>query len=150
MTRNQAGDSTLRQALRFLVAGGLNTGFTVLIYEIALFWVHYAVAFTISSAAGIVFTGYAYTRFVFAVPTTTRRFAANAVYYVVSWMLGLGVLDVFVRVVGIHERIALLLAIAVLAPFNFLVLRYLLQAGQPSDASGAESQQAAEPTASSE
>lgn len=130
MTRYLAGDSTIRQAIRFLVAGGLNTAFTVVVYEILLFWVHYAAAFTISSALGIVFTGIVYTRFVFAVPTTRRRFVANGIYYFVAWLLGLGVLDAMVRWLGIHERIALLLAIALLAPFNFVVLRRLLRTDQ--------------------
>ena len=131
LTQNLSGDSTIRQAARFLVAGGLNTAFTVAVYEILLFWVHYAVAFTISSALGVAFTGVAYTRFVFAVPTTRGRFVANGIYYFVSWLLGLGVLDAMVRWAGIHERIALLLAIALLAPFNFVVLRRLLRTGRP-------------------
>jgi putative flippase GtrA len=122
-----SGGSTFRQAFRFLVAGGLNTAFTVAVYEVLLFWMHYAFAFTISSALGVAFTGIAYTRFVFVVPTTTRRFVANGIYYFVSWALGLGLLDALVRWVGIHERIAMVLAIALLAPFNFLVLRYLLR-----------------------
>ena len=116
----------IRQAWRFLLAGGMSTLLSLAVYQLLLFWLPYAVAFTLAFAAGIVFTGVVYARFVFEVRPTGRRFASNAVYYVLSYGLSLAVLSALIDGLGLHERLAIILTIGVMVPLNFFCVRCLL------------------------
>lgn len=115
-----------QQAYRFLIAGGLNTLLTLAVYQILLFWVNYTVAYTIAFALGIVFTGFVYVRFVFGGKTTRKKFLANAIYYITSYLASLVLLDIIVRVTAINERLAIFVTMACIIPVNFFVLRRLL------------------------
>ncbi|MEZ5593770.1 MAG: GtrA family protein [Gammaproteobacteria bacterium] len=116
-----------RQLLRFLLAGGLNTLLTLALYQLLLLWWPYPVAFSTAFICGIVFTGLVYTRFVFEVSTTRRRFTHNALYYLLSYGLSLGLLSLLVDQLGIAERLAVFITIAGMVPLNFFCLRRLLQ-----------------------
>ena len=115
-----------RQARRFLLAGGINTLLTLAIYQCLLFWLPYTLAFTLAFVAGIVFTGLVYTRFVFTVRPTGRRFVSNALYYVLSYGVNLFILSILIDGLALHERIAIILTIGLMVPLNFICLRWLL------------------------
>jgi len=117
----------LHQALRFLLAGGLNTVLTLALYQLLLLWWPYPLAFSTAFVCGIVFTGLVYTRFVFEMPSTARRFGHNALYYLVSYTISLGLLAVLVDHFGIPERLAVFIGIAFMVPLNFFCLRGLLR-----------------------
>ena len=125
-SRSFIQSSLYRQALRFLVAGGLNTFLTLAVYQILLFWFSYPLSFTIAFLLGIIFTGFIYTRFVFTVQTTPHRFILNALYYLLSYTVSLFILDTIIRWMSINERIAMVLTVGCMVPVNFLFLRVIL------------------------
>ena len=116
-----------REALRFLLAGSLNTLLTLALYQLLLLWLPYLIAFTAAFVSGIIFTGLVYTRFVFEVSTTARRFTQNALYYLASYGFSLALLALLVDQLALHERLAMVVTIALMVPLNFFCLRGLLR-----------------------
>ena len=73
-----------RQILRFVVAGAINTGLSVLVYQAALFVMPHAPSYVLAYLAGIAIAYVLYSRQVFDAPLGTTRFAAFTVFYLLS------------------------------------------------------------------
>ena len=127
MSQSIIGSVLYQQAVRFFLAGGVNTLLTLAVYQLLLFWLSYPVAYSLSFALGIVFTGFVYTRFVFSVPPTKQKFVINAVYYLISYAASLWLLDMMVQWFGVNERLAIIFTMACIIPVNFFALRLLLK-----------------------
>jgi len=114
------------EGLRFLIAGGLNTLLTYLIYLAILPFTAYWMAFSISFAAGV-FIAYALNAgFVFRTPFSVAKMAKFPALYVVQYLAGLLLLRVLVGSLGIDERIAPLINVALLTPLTFMINRWFL------------------------
>jgi len=133
MTR--AGSRTdARRLLRYLVAGGLNTGTTWLLYLALLRVVPYAAAYSLSFAAGIVLSFVLNSRFVFGVPLRWSRLIPYPGVYLVQYVLGLAVVWVVVERARLPAWSAPLIALALTVPIGFVLTRRILVgggAGQP-------------------
>ena len=115
------------EARRFLFAGASNTILTILIYQLLLFFLDYAFAFTISFAIGILYSVLLYSNWVFQVRMRKLNAAVYAVYYIISYCAGLGLLELLVRNAEIGERMALFIVVAILVPINFILARLILR-----------------------
>jgi len=118
--------ATLWQAMRFVGVGAANALLTLLLYQILLFVVSYAVAYTLSFAAGIVFAAVANARVVFATRLTWWTALRFTIAYLVLYGLGLGVTIALVELAHVPERIAPVLTAALLVPISFLASRAAL------------------------
>jgi len=113
------------QGTRFLALGLLNTGLTFLLYQLLLWAVSPGVAYTVAYFTGLAFVSVAYPRYAFRVARPTfATVAAIFAYYVLIYLVGLGLLALAGRVVA-NPRLAILCVLAVLVPVNFVVTRYL-------------------------
>ena len=122
------------EAVRFLIAGAINTAVTYAIYFVLLLWWPYALAYTTSFVVGIVLSYWLSTRFVFRVQGSTRRFAAYPLVYAVQYGVGLAVLHAAITVFGVPQRLALLASIAVSVPLTFVLSRFVLKYERASPA----------------
>lgn len=115
------------EALRFLVGGGVNTLAAYGVYWILLQWLTYPIAYTVSYAAGIL-TGFAInTWFVFRTPWSWRKLMAFPLVHVVNYTAGMAVVWASIRLLGVPEPWAPVLATIVTLPLNFLLTRLLIR-----------------------
>lgn len=117
-----------RQILRFVVAGAINAGLSVLVYQAALFVMPHGPAYVLAYLAGIAIAYVLYSRQVFDAPLGTKRFAAFAVFYMLSLTLGTALNSVLIEMFGITERLAIFITIALMLPVNYLGSRFCLRA----------------------
>jgi putative flippase GtrA len=120
------------QALRFLIAGAINTVATYAIYLALLPLLDYTLAYTIAYVTGIVISYLLNTSFVFRVTRTASNMATFPLVYVVQYLLGALVLNLAVRWLGIPEKFALIVSIVVTIPVTFFLSRALLHRGVPN------------------
>jgi putative flippase GtrA len=117
------------QALRFLIAGAINTAATYAIYLALLPLLDYTLAYTIAYLIGIVIAYLLNTAFVFRVTRTAATMATFPLVYLVQYLLGAVVLNLAVRGLGVSDKFALLASIAVTIPVTFFLSRALLHRG---------------------
>lgn len=118
------------QFFRFLVSGGLNTGITYGLYLLLLPLLGYLAAYSTAYVFGIVLSYALNSLFVFRQPINWRSLLRFPLVYVVQLMLTGALLWLFVDVLGIGERIALLAAIALTVPVTFLTARLAIMPGR--------------------
>lgn len=117
------------EALRFVVAGGLNTLLTYAIYLACLQIVAYQAAYTVSYLAGIVIAFFFYSRYVFRTEATVGKALQFPAVYVVQYLLGLGMLYLVVTWLGIPAWLGPVFVIAVTLPATYLFSRVILVRG---------------------
>lgn len=123
------GRSRTFELLRFLLAGGANTLFTLGVYWLLLPLMSYPVAYTASYAAGIV-SGFALnTYLVFRARWSWIRLLAFPSVHAINYVVGMGVVWVAVALLGFAEWAAPLLAAILLVPLNFTLTRWLIKPG---------------------
>ena len=115
------------EIFRFVIAGGINTLFTLALYWLLLTWFEYRLAYTVSFVVGIV-SGFALNTYVvFRVSWSWMRLLAFPSVHAVNYVVGLAIVWLGVRVVGIDERIAPVVAAVVVIPLNFLMTRFVVK-----------------------
>ncbi len=121
------------EIVRFIVAGGINTLLTLALYWLLLEWLEYRLAYTVSFVAGVV-SGFALNTYVvFRVPWSWVRLLAFPSVHAVNYVVGLVIVWLGVRVFGIDERIAPVVAAVVIIPLNFLMTRLVVKTSGRSE-----------------
>ncbi len=115
--------------LRFLVAGAVNTGLSLLVYQAALFVMPHTPAYVLCYIAGILVAYFLYSRHVFDAPLTAVRLAVFALFYLASLVIGALLNAALIEQAGIAARLAIFITIAVMLPVNYLGSRWCLRAG---------------------
>ncbi|MGE0281528.1 MAG: GtrA family protein [Rhizobiaceae bacterium] len=123
----RATDHVSSDAVRFLVAGGLNTALTTLVYFVALLVASPGVSYTIAWLVGLAFVMIFYPDRVFVGGDNSlkARLMLGAVTIGV-FLIGLALLQAFIRFTG-DARIAFLLTLAATTTINFVAGRMLLR-----------------------
>ncbi len=125
-----------RPAVRFLIAGGVNSLATYLLYLALLLAVPYAWAYSLSYGAGIILSFVLNSLFVFRVPLRWRRLLPYPSVYLVQYLLGLGVIYAGVELLGLDERLMPIAALAVTVPVSFVLTRWVLRGKGGGDEGG--------------
>lgn len=108
---------------RFLLSGGFNTLVTYLLYLLLLVSFSYQISYTISYCLGVVLAYYLNRVVVFKSHRGLRSILLFPLVYVVQYLLTSCVLWGLVVQLGVDERLALLVAIVLMVPVNFLLSR---------------------------
>jgi putative flippase GtrA len=119
------------EALRFVIAGAINTAVTYAIYLALLPWSGYALAYTIAYVAGIALSYVLNTWYVFRVRRDLRGLALFPLVYLAQYLIGMLVLSLAVNSFGVPAKFALLISIAITVPMTFLLSRLVLKRGPP-------------------
>jgi putative flippase GtrA len=117
-------------AARYLIAGAVNSLVTFLLYLALLTAFPYPVAYSVSYAAGIVFSFILNSRLVFRVPLRWRRLLAYPSVYLAQYLLGLAVIYFGVEAMGRDERWMPVVAAAITVPVSFVLSRWILRGGR--------------------
>lgn len=112
---------------RFLLAGGINTCLTYLLYLSLLPVLSYMAAYAVSYIAGIVVSYLLNAVFVFRQSLSFAHLAHFPMVYVVPYVIGSGMLWVLVDGGGVRRELAMIVVIAVSVPLTFVLSRYVLK-----------------------
>lgn len=115
-----------RLAVRYLIAGGINTLATYLLYLAVLAVAPYPLAYSLSYGAGIILSFILNSRFVFRVPLHWRRLLQYPVVYVVQYALGYAVLYAAIDLAGMKPWLGPVAVVAVTVPVSFVLTRWVL------------------------
>ena|SRR5437764_14937366 len=116
----------LRQFMRFLAAGAINTVASYVVFLLLLQFIPYLAAYTIAYVAGIMLSYFLLTSFVFR---TQRRLVSAVRFpavYIAQYLVGSGLIVVLVEAWGVRASLAAIVAIVVSIPVTFLLSRTIL------------------------
>lgn len=114
-----------REAWRYLVAGGVNTAVTYVLYLAMLTWLDYRLAYVLAFVAGIGLSFLLLRHLVFARPGKRHSLAWLAASQVLQLGLGLVVVQAWVAWLHAPVWLAPLAAIAVCVPLMFFIQRWI-------------------------
>lgn len=113
-------------AVRFLLAGGLNTGLSYLVYLLFNMVVSYEVAYALSWLFGLLFIVIFYPSKVFiGSENSKKKIALLILQYVFVFVCGLQCLKLMVSYFGLSEALAALFAMVFTTGLNFILMRLL-------------------------
>ena len=115
--------------MRFLVAGGVNTGLSLLVYQGALFVMPHIPSYVLAYIAGLIAAYVLYSRHVFGAPLSRARFAAFTLFYIASLVTGTLLNAALIELAGIMARVAIFITITVMLPVNYAGSRWCLRPG---------------------
>lgn len=112
---------------RFVIAGALNTGATYLLYLVLVRAMPYVAAYTVSYLAGIAI-GYALNVWwVFRTRASVQSASVYPLAYVANYLLGVGLLWMFVQQFGAPAAVAPLLVLPISVPLMYLMSRFIFR-----------------------
>jgi len=116
-------------AVRFLLAGGLNTAVTFGLYVVLKTVLNYQISYFISWVCGIFLAWLMSSWFVFRSRPSLRTFLRFPLVYVVQYVLGATLLELFAGVLGLSQTWSPLLVIVLTLPLTFLLSKFVLTRG---------------------
>ena len=120
-------ESLLWDALRFLFAGGFNTLLTLAVYQFALFFVEYSLAYAISWIVGISYLLLLYPTKVFPGSSRTLKgYVLLTGVYLLVFFIGLKALDWIIGL-NISAQFAIFIVLVISTVINFVLMRLILR-----------------------
>jgi putative flippase GtrA len=118
--------------LRFVVVGGTNTLITAAAFYGLATVIPARVAFTVVYLAGITFNVLVTPAFVFGVSASTRRRLLLGLWYLTTYLVGIGVISLLDDVVDAPRAVVVAITVAVTAPLSFAGARLLVGRAYPA------------------
>jgi putative flippase GtrA len=112
---------------RFLLGGLVNTAFFYGVYYLLNLAIHYQPAYAIAYVAGVFFSYWLNSRWVFHTAMSWKSFLAFPLVYVVQYGVGAALMYVLVARLGLSESLAPVLVIAANVPLSFVMTRLVLK-----------------------
>ncbi len=116
----------LRQGMRFLVVGGVNTGITYGLYCVLVFWWHPQLAWLTVFLLGLALGFYGHTRLVFNGRLGHRKAVGYALLQLLLYALSSAMIYIAMHLAGLGPRVAAGVAIVINVPISFLLSRWIL------------------------
>lgn len=122
-----ADKKSLTDLVKFVIGGVINTAFTFFLYLISQIILPYQVAYAVAFAVGIVFSYWFNAIIVFKTHISWKGFFAFPLVYLVQYLISAMLLGFFVERVGVPQRFAPLIVIALTIPITFVLTRWYLR-----------------------
>ena len=107
--------------IRFITLGILNTTLTYFLYLILLFLLPYVWAFSITYLFGLIFNYFLSSYWVFKKKIAIKSGMNFLIFHLATYLVNIIALWIFVDLIGLSEKIAPLIAIALLTPIFYLI-----------------------------
>jgi putative flippase GtrA len=117
--------------LRFVIGGGINTGFTYIIYLYLNTLLPYQFAYLLSYTVGVIFAYWYNASIVFCVPLSWKGLFSYPVVYVVHYLASAFFLVGLVELLQISEVIAPLLVAGAMIPVSYVLSKFVLGVQAP-------------------
>ena len=114
------------QFARFLIAGGVNTVVTYLIYVGLALVLFYPLAYTITTVLGVFISYLLNARFVFRRRLSIAAALQYPVVYIVQYVLGLGLLYFLVELAHFNKFVAPIFIVFATVPLTYVLSRYVI------------------------
>jgi putative flippase GtrA len=121
------GNSSRAELFRFVVLGAANTIATYLLYLLALQFVGYVMAYTLSYVAGIGMSYAANALVVFRTPMSVKSAAAYPLVYAFQYLAGLALIAIQIELLSVPAWLAPWVAALILIPASFVLTRRMLR-----------------------
>ena len=120
--------NTLKQnkLSRFLSVGAINTLFTLVLYQLLVFFIHPSVAYLVSWFTGFVFLLVLYPKYVFGVKRSIKNIFLFASVYLSSVFIGKLAMDLFIHF-GANERTLIFFIILLTTIYNYVLINVFLK-----------------------
>ena len=112
---------------RFLIMGVVNTVVGYALFLMFNIFVHYALAYSLAYAVGIVFSYFMQTVWVFRVKPSWQSFLMFPSVYIVQYTLGVFLLAMLVEYLSVPETFAPLMVIIMSIPVTYVMTRFILK-----------------------
>ena len=122
--------------LRFLLVGGANTLITAVAFYALATLLSPRIAFTIVYVAGLAFVVVVTPRFVFGSRASRARRVLLALWYVGTYLVGLGVISVLTSVASTPRIVTVVGTVLITAPLSFVGARLLVGGGRYASGTG--------------
>lgn len=107
------------------MTGGLNTLFTLAIYQLVVTFLSPSISYTIAWLVGFLFVLIAYPKFVFRSESLSiKKSISLLLFYLGSFLVGLLLTWSFVHW-GLNERLTIFVVIAITSTINFIAGKFL-------------------------
>lgn len=110
-----------KQIIIFGVCGLINTISSYLLYLLFLSFMPYKIAYSISYLAAIFISYYLNSKFTFNSRSHVKGLLYYPFTYLITYLLGLGLLHVLVSNLGINTKIAPLILLFITVPLSFIM-----------------------------
>lgn len=127
MLKLDAISPKVQRWLRFIIGGGINTGFTYLVYICINKFTSYQIAYLFAYILGVIFSYWFNARFVFKTPLSWRGLLSYPLVYVLQYLMSAVLLGILIDFFETNESIAPLLITALMIPFTYLMSKIVLQ-----------------------
>lgn len=118
--------TVIKDVIRFLIGGGLNTGISYLAYLFFLLFTSYQIAYALSWVVGLLIIVIFYPSKVFVGSQNSWKKTVLLIgQYVLVFFCGLGCLKALVVYAGVSEQVAALFTMAITTILNFFLMRLL-------------------------
>jgi putative flippase GtrA len=118
----------IKDALRFVTAGLINTGFTYITFLLATAAMSYEYAYALSWVAGIIFVLVLYPSKVFVgSKSSPKKLVMIFVQYGAIFLFGLLCMRFLVDSARINQKFAIIIVIVITTIANFLLMRFVLR-----------------------
>jgi putative flippase GtrA len=129
----RAGSGTRGAPVRFILAGGLNTALTLVLYVALLAFLPHPVAYTVTFAVGVTLAYLLNRSFVFRSVGGVTTMLLFPLVYVVQYLVGLVVVLVWVDALGLPAQLASIAAVIVTLPITYALLRWVFVTRRHAD-----------------
>ena len=119
----------IRQFLRFLIVGGVNTLASYAVYLAFLYFLNPYWSYIASYISGIFLSYILHLKFTFRSAHRMVKIASYPLVYVVQFALGISILHLALKA-GIAEEIAPLFAVVISIPVTFFMSRRIMSGGK--------------------
>lgn len=123
----------IKQWIRFLVGGGINTAFTYGIYLILMLFVHYQIAYLIAYIVGVVFAYWFNAVIVFKVSLSWKGLFSYPIIYIIQYTISAFLLNIFVETLQIDKTFVPLMIIIIMIPLTYVLNKYVLLISSPTN-----------------
>jgi len=118
----------MKQFIKFIGVGGVNTFITYLLYLLLLFVLSYKIAYSITYIFGIALAYWLNIKYVFKEKSSTRKMALFPLVYLSQYLIGMLILYIAIEKLGIIKEIGPIIVVIVTLPLTFLLSKKTLTA----------------------
>ena len=116
----------LKQFIKFVGVGGINTVITYLLYLLLLFVFSYQVSYTFTYIFGIWLSYWLNLKFVFREIGSTKKMLFFPLVYLIQYLFGMIILYIMIEIFRIRIQLGPIIVVIITLPITFILSKKIL------------------------